>query len=101
MKLSKRVHSPVAFFLIWDKQWKIRRSCLEKFALRRSRGKSEFPEGRSPEGKSDYPRDLLWANFQTIPKAFPQLVRLQASNTKENVSCRSCLNIFWVSRRIV
>ena len=37
-------------------------------------------------GKSDYPRDLLWANFQTIPKTFPLLVRLQASKTKENES---------------
>ena len=27
-------------------------SCLEKFALRRSQGKSDFPGGRSPEGKS-------------------------------------------------
>ena len=85
----------------WDKLWKSRRSCLEKFALGRSRGKSDFPEGRSPEGKSDYPRDLPWANFQTIPKAFPQLVRLQASKTEENVSRRSSLNIFRVSRRVV
>ena len=37
----------------------------EKFALGRSRGKSDFPEGRSLEGKSDYPMDLPWANFQT------------------------------------
>ena len=40
--------------------------------------------GRSPKGKSDYPKDLSWANFQTIPKAFPLLVRLQASKTEEN-----------------
>ena len=69
--------------------------------LGRSRGKSDFPEGRSPKGKSDYPRDLPWANFQTIPKAFPQLVRLQASKTKENVSRRSSLNIFLVSHMVV
>ena len=53
--------------------------------IRLSRGKSDFPEGRSPEGKSDYPRDLPWTNSQTIPKAFPQLVRLQASKTEESV----------------
>ena len=82
---------------LWDKLWKSGRSCPKKFALRKSRGKSDFPEGHSPEGKSDYPRDLQWANFQTIPKAFPQLVRLQASKTEENVSSRMCLNIFRVS----
>ena len=54
----------------WDKQWKSRRSFLEKFALGKSRGKSDFPERRSPEGRSDYSRDLAWENFQTIPKAF-------------------------------
>ena len=80
------------------KQCKSRRSCLEKFALGKSRGKSDFPEGRSPEGKSDYLRDLPWANFQNIPKAFPLLVRLQASKNKENVSCRSFLNIILVSK---
>ena len=56
--------------LVWDKQWKSRMSCLEKFALGRFRGKSDFPEGRSPEGKSDYPRDLPWKNFKKIPKGF-------------------------------
>ena len=50
--------------------------------------------------KEIYPRDLPWANFQTILKAFPLLVRLQATKTKENVSRMSCLNIFWVSRKI-
>ena len=49
--------------LVWDKQWKSRMRCLDKFALGRSRGKSDFPEGCSPEGKSDYPRDLPWANL--------------------------------------
>ena len=35
----------------WDKQWKSRRSCLEKFALGRSQGKSVWlPEG-PPVGK--------------------------------------------------
>ena len=52
----------------------------------------------SPEGKSDYPMDLPCANFQTIPKAFPLIVILQASKTDENVSRRSCLNIFRVSK---
>ena len=89
------------YHYIWDKQWKSHRSCLEKFALGRSRRKSDFPEGPSPEGMSDYPKDLPWANFQTIPKAFPLLVRHQASQTEGNVSRRSCLNIFWVSRNVV
>ena len=45
-----------------------------------------------PEGnQSDYPRDLLWANFQTIPKAFPLLVRLLPLKTEEDVS-RSVLS---------
>ena len=43
---------------VWDKQWKSRSRCLDKFALGRSQGKSDFPEGRSPEGTSDYPMDL-------------------------------------------
>ena len=34
-------------------------------------------------GQSDFPRDLPWANFQTILKAFPLLVRLQASQPKK------------------
>ena len=56
----------VSTIAVWDKLWKSRRSCLEKFALGRSRGKSDFPKGRSPEGKSDYPRDLPWANFHSF-----------------------------------
>ena len=63
--------------------------------------KSDFPEGRSPKGKSDYPRDLPLANFQTIPKAFALLVRLWASKTKEDASRRVSLNIFQFSRRKV
>ena len=62
---------------------------------------SYFHEGHSPEGKSDYPRNLPWSNFQTIPKAFPLLVRRPVSKTEENVSRRSCLNIFRVFRRVV
>ena len=72
-----------------DKQWKSRMGCLEKFALGRSRWKSYFPEGRSRKRKSDYPRE-----------AFQLLVRVQASKTEENVSRRSCLNIFRVFRRL-
>ena len=45
---------------LWDKQWKKRRRCLDKFALGRSRGKSDFPERRSPEGNSDF--------FGTLPE---------------------------------
>ena len=30
-------------------------------------GNQTFPEGCSPEGKSDYPRDLPWANFVDNP----------------------------------
>ena len=56
-----------------------------------------LPQG-GPEGnQSDYPRDHPWANFQTIPKSFPLLVRIQASKIEGNGSRRSCLNIFRVS----
>ena len=48
---------------LWYTQWKVCIGCLEKFALGNSRGSSDFPEGRSPEGMSDYPRDLPWANL--------------------------------------
>ena len=54
---------------------------------------------RSPERMSEYPRDLQWSKFQTIPKAFPLLVRLWASKTKDDASRRVSLNIFWFSRR--
>ena len=47
----------------WYKQWKVRSGRLEKFALGNSRGSSDFPEGRSPEGKSDDPREFSRANF--------------------------------------
>ena len=29
------------YVLVWDKQWKVQRNCLEKFALGRSRGQSD------------------------------------------------------------
>ena len=80
--LCRHVSSQPKQGQVLDKLWNSHRSCLEKFALERSRGKSDFPEGRSLEGKSDYLRDLPWANVQTIPKAFPQLVRIQASKPK-------------------
>ena len=86
---------------VWDEEWKSRRGCLENFVLGRFLGKLDFVEGRSPEGKSDYLRDLPWANFQTIPKAFPLLVRLWASKTEEDASRRVNLNIFRFSRRKV
>ena len=57
-----------ALIKTWYKQWKVRSGCLEKVALGNSRGSSDFPEVRSPEGKSDYPRDLLWANFSDNPQ---------------------------------
>ena len=98
---ESRLPSLVRVMLCLGQTLKSRRSCLEKFALGKSRGKSGFSEGRSPEGKSDYPKNLLWANFQIIPKAFPRLVRLQASKTEENVSRSSGLNIFRVSRGVV
>ena len=71
---------------VWDKQWKNRRSCLPYGVL---------------EINVWFPRDLPWANLHTILKAFPLLVRLHALKTGENVSRRSFLNIFWVSRRVV
>ena len=55
--------------------------------------RKSLPQG-APQGKSYYSRDLPWANFQTIPYAFPLLVRLQASKTEWNVSLRRCLKIF-------
>ena len=48
---------------LWYKQWKVRSGCLEKFAIGNSRGLSDFPEGHSPEGKSDDPREFPRANF--------------------------------------
>ena len=51
----------------WYKQWKVRSGCLEKFALGNSRGSSDFPEGRSPKGKSDDLREFPWANFSDNP----------------------------------
>ena len=38
--------------------------------------------GAQPQGMSDYLKDLAWASFQTIPKAFPLLVRRQASKNR-------------------
>ena len=55
---------------MWDKQLKSPRCCLDKFALERSRGKSDFPKGHSPKGKSDYPRDLPWANLPDNAQGF-------------------------------
>ena len=53
----------------WYKQWKIRRGCLEEFLSREVPRViiSDFPDGRSPKGKSDYPWDLLWANLPDNP----------------------------------
>ena len=59
---------------------------LQGLFEKKSWGKSDFPEGGSPQGKSAYSRDLLWAKFQTIPKAFPLFVRLLALKTKEGHS---------------
>ena len=42
---------------LWDEQ-----GCLEKFALGNSRESLDFPEGRSPEGKSDDVREFPMAN---------------------------------------
>ena len=44
-------------------KWKARSGCLEKFALGNSQGSSDFPEGRSPEEKSDDLREFPRANF--------------------------------------
>ena len=69
--------------LLWDKHWKSCRRCLDKFALGRSRGKSDFPEGSSPR-KSLITRGTSRGQIcQTMPKAFPLLVRLQAKKIRE------------------
>ena len=57
-KMSVKVPGSVCY-----KQWKVRSGCLEKIALGNSRGSSDFPEGRSPGGKSDDPRKFPRANF--------------------------------------
>ena len=52
---------------IWYKQWKVRDGCLEIFAVGNSGESSDFPEGRSPKGKSDDPREFPGANFSDNP----------------------------------
>ena len=61
---------------VWYKQWKVRSSCLKKVALRNSQGSSDFLEERSPKGKSDVPREFLWAIFYTTTEDIPLFVRL-------------------------
>ena len=56
---------------LWDEQ-----GCLEKFALGNSRESLDFPEGRSPEGKSDDVMEFQWANFSDNPEDFPLFFRL-------------------------
>ena len=54
--------------------------CLEKNSLERSQTQgirfSDCPEGRSPEGQFDYPKNLPWA--------FPLFVRLWGSTTEKD-----------------
>ena len=54
----------------------------------------------------EVPRSCDWESLITrgtshgkISKAFPLLVRLKASKTEENVSHRSCLNTFRISKK--
>ena len=51
----------------WYKHWKVRRSCLEKIALGNSQESSDFPEGCSPKGKCNDPREFPWVNFSNNP----------------------------------
>ena len=57
-------------------------------------GNHTFPRGAAPkeilltQGTSS-----VWENFQTIPKAFPLLVKLWASTNKEDASCRVSLGL--------
>ena len=53
----------ISIYVIWYKKSKVCSGCLEKFALGNSRGSSDFPEGRSPEGKSDDPRESPRVSF--------------------------------------
>ena len=73
----KRVYRKISFLLptlflhsrlnrvsyLWYKHWKVCRGCLEKFVLGNSRESSDFPEGHRPEGKTDDPREVLWASY--------------------------------------
>ena len=43
---------------------------MDKFALERSQGKSDFPKGHNPGGRSDYPRDLPRANLPDNASGF-------------------------------
>ena len=60
--MCKTVHkqnsSVKLFYKNMEQTMENQKGCLEIFALGRSRGKSDFSEGRSHEWKSDYPKDL-------------------------------------------
>ena len=60
--------------------------CLEIFSPGRSQGKADCPEGYSPEGQSDYPRDLLWEIFLENSQAFPLFVKSMGFNTEEDAA---------------
>ena len=70
-------------------QWKSRRRCLDRFALGRSQGKSDFPEPRSPRESLNSRRTSRGQICQTMPKAFPLFS--QTSGFKNRRGFRLCL----------
>ena len=61
---------------LWYKQWKVRRGCLEKFALGNSQESSYFPEWRSPRESLMTRGNSHGQICQTIPEDFPLFFRL-------------------------
>ena len=78
----------------WYKQWKSRRRCLDRFALGRSQGKSDFPERRSPRESLNSRRTSCGQICQTMPKAFPLFS--QTSGFKNRRGFRLCLGTVWI-----
>ena len=84
--------------VVWYKQWKVRSGCLEKVALGNSRGSSDFPEGRSPDGMSDYPREFPRATFSRQPlwtfHCLSEFWIKTVKNMRARVALGLTLNIF-------
>ena len=69
LQVTERVPhpSPCSYVICVGQTAESRRGCQEKFALGNSRESSDFPEGRSPKGKSDNSREFPWPNFPDNP----------------------------------
>ena len=57
-----------------------------KSCLGRSLGKSDFLEGRSPAGMSDYPGYLPWANIPDIPLELATICQALGFKTEEDAA---------------